>query len=245
MEVRAAATPAPLSNLPPTVFCDISPERWLASPELCVAWRILRHSYEGGDLFSALAVQKCCMPSERCSLYHTPRSRISEASKSVAQMQLALVSNRLHAFHHCTSAGSGPLAPAAAISSLLRASLDVRTAGPSKSRLHQNGGSRGRDPSCSGGYTSVKKYQIWPITTPMISSLGMEPCMKRLKAIKTHGRYGAVNTNSPKKLKRVSGFRRDQMYTSVDESGCPRNGIETNGDNAIRLVMAYRRSQEK
>jgi len=61
----------------------------------------------------------------------------------------------------------------------------------------------------------------------------------------THGRYGAVKTSSPRKLSRVSGFRRDQMYTSVDESGWPKKGIETSGEMAIRLVMAYTNSQEK
>jgi hypothetical protein len=72
----------------------------------------------------------------------------------------------------------------------------------------------------------------------MISSLGIDPCMKRLKAMRTHGKYGAVNTRSPRKLNLVSGLRRDQMYTRVDESGWPRNGMDTRGDRIIRLVMA-------
>ena len=83
----------------------------------------------------------------------------------------------------------------------------------------------------------MKKYQTCPMTTPMISSLGTVPCMTRLNPIKTQGRYGAVKTSSPRKLSLVSGLRRDQMYTSVEESGWPRKGIETRGDSAMRLAM--------
>ncbi|KAH0490261.1 hypothetical protein TgHK011_001738 [Trichoderma gracile] len=79
---------------------------------------------------------------------------------------------------------------------------------------------------------------MWPITTPMISSLGTVPCMNKLKAISTHGRYGAVKTSSPRKLSLVSGLRRDQMYTRVEDSGWPRNGIDTSGDSTIRLAIA-------
>jgi len=88
----------------------------------------------------------------------------------------------------------------------------VSSAGlPSNIRLHHIGGSNGRDPLCSGGYTSQKKYHTCPITTPIISSLGIVPWSAKLKAINTQGRYGAVKTNRPKKLNRVSGFRLDQM----------------------------------
>lgn len=83
----------------------------------------------------------------------------------------------------------------------------------------------------------MKKYQMWPITTPMISSFGTVPCITRLNPIKTQGRYGAVKTSSPRKLSLVSGFRRDHMYTSVEDSGWPRKGIETSGDRAIRNVI--------
>ena len=76
------------------------------------------------------------------------------------------------------------------------------------------------------------------MTTPIISSLGTVPCMTRLKPIRTHGRYGAPKTSSPRKLNLVSGFRRDQMYTKVDDNGWPRNGMETRGDRAMRLAMA-------
>lgn len=69
--------------------------------------------------------------------------------------------------------------------------------------------------------------------------------MKRLNAIKTQGRYGAVKTNKPTKLIRVSGLRRDQMYTRVEDSGWPRNGMETRGDSKIKLVIEYAKSQEK
>lgn len=62
--------------------------------------------------------------------------------------------------------------------------------------------------------------------------------MNRLNPIRTHGRYGAENTSSPRKLSCVSGLRLDQMYTSVDESGWPRKGSDTSGDKAIRLTIA-------
>jgi hypothetical protein len=65
----------------------------------------------------------------------------------------------------------------------------------------------------------------------------MVPCNTRLKPIRTQGKYGAVKTSKPRKLSLVSGFLRDQMYTSVEESGWPRNGIETSGDKAIRHVI--------
>jgi hypothetical protein len=47
-----------------------------------------------------------------------------------------------------------------------------------------------------------------------------------------------VKTSNPRKLRRVSGLRRDQMYTSVEESGWPRKGIETSGDRRMRLAVA-------
>lgn len=91
----------------------------------------------------------------------------------------------------------------------------------------------------------MKKYHTWPIATPIISSRGIVPCITRLNVMRTHGKYGAVNTSRPRKLNRVSGLRRDQMYTKVEERGWPRNGIDTSGDRTMRLVVAYRRSQEK
>jgi len=128
-------------------------------------------------------------------------------------------------------------AAATAISLLITSA--VSSAGlPSNIRLHHIGGSNGREPLCNGGYTSQKKYHTCPITTPIISSFGMVPWSAKLKAIKTHGRYGAVKTNRPKKLKRVSGFRLDQMYTKVEDKGWPRNGIETRGERHIRHTMA-------
>jgi hypothetical protein len=106
------------------------------------------------------------------------------------------------------------------------------------SRLHHMGGSNGLDPPCSGGYTSLKKYQTCPITTPMISSFGTVPCITKLTPISTHGRYGARKTSRPRKLMRVSGLRRDHMYTSVEDKGWPRKGMDTKGDRSNRLVMA-------
>ncbi len=73
------------------------------------------------------------------------------------------------------------------------------------------------------------------------------PCINRLNAINTHGRYGAVNTSSPRNDSRVSGFRRDQIYTSVLESALPRNGmlvVNTVLSTSNELV-AYSSSQLK
>jgi hypothetical protein len=72
----------------------------------------------------------------------------------------------------------------------------------------------------------------------MISSLGKDSCIIILNAISTHGKYGAVNTNNPRKLNRVSGFRRLQMYTRVELSGDPRNGIETSGESSSSVHVA-------
>lgn len=72
----------------------------------------------------------------------------------------------------------------------------------------------------------------------MISSFGTMPCNTRLNPINTHGRYGAVKTSKPRKLNRVSGLRLDQMYTSVEDNGCPRKGIDTNGERHMRQVVA-------
>jgi hypothetical protein len=106
---------------------------------------------------------------------------------------------------------SGAGAAATAISFRITSVVSSRGGLPSKMRRHHIGGSNGRDPLCNGGYTSEKKYQTCPITTPIISSLGIVPCTIKLKPISTHGRYGAVKTSSPKKLSLVSGLRLDQM----------------------------------
>ena len=74
--------------------------------------------------------------------------------------------------------------------------------------------------------------------TPHISSLGIVLCITRLNAIKTHGRYGAVNTSNPKKLSLVSGFLRDQMYTKVLLRDGPRKGMDSNGESARRMDVA-------
>lgn len=100
---------------------------------------------------------------------------------------------------------------AATAISLLIASAESSLGLPSNNRLHHIGGSKGREPLCSGGYTSEKKYHTWPITTPIISSFGTVPCNTKLNPINTHGRYGAVNTINPRKLNRVSGLRLDHI----------------------------------
>lgn len=70
--------------------------------------------------------------------------------------------------------------------------------------------------------------------------------MKRLKVINTQGKYGAVKTSRPRKLNRVSGFRRDQMYTSVLDNAEPRNGVDVVNELKVkRLVVAYRSNHEK
>lgn len=86
---------------------------------------------------------------------------------------------------------------------------------------------------------------LCPTITPHISSFGTVPCRTKLNAISTHGRYGAVNTSKPKKLRRVSGFRRDQMYTKLLLNAEPRNGMLSIGESASRSVVAYRSSHEK
>jgi hypothetical protein len=47
---------------------------------------------------------------------------------------------------------------------------------------------------------------LCPTTMPHISSFGSVPCMTNEKASNTHGRYGALKTNSPRKPSNVSGF---------------------------------------
>lgn len=78
----------------------------------------------------------------------------------------------------------------------------------------------------------------WPTITPQISSFGTVPCKTSENAISTHGRYGAVNTSKPKKLRRVSGFLRLQMYTKLLLSALPRNGMESKGESMRRTVVA-------
>jgi hypothetical protein len=58
-----------------------------------------------------------------------------------------------------------------------------------------------------------------------------------LNAIRTHGRYGALNTKRPKKLRRVSGFRRLQIYTRLDDNAGPRKSRERNGERIRREVI--------
>jgi len=79
---------------------------------------------------------------------------------------------------------------------------------------------------------------LCPTITPHISSFGTVPCRTRLNAISTHGRYGAVNTSRPRKLSRVSGFRRDQIYTRLLDNAEPRKGIDSRGESARRRAVA-------
>ena len=70
--------------------------------------------------------------------------------------------------------------------------------------------------------------------------------MNRLNPISTHGRYGALNTNRPRNASRVSGLRRDQMYTSVWERLWPKNGTQLVKLLRVRSeTVLYSSSQEK
>ena len=79
---------------------------------------------------------------------------------------------------------------------------------------------------------------LCPTTIPQISSFGTVLCITRLNAISTSGRYGAVNTNRPKKLSLVSGLRRAHMYTRVLLNAGPRKGIEKMGEITRRMLVA-------
>ena len=79
---------------------------------------------------------------------------------------------------------------------------------------------------------------LCPTITPQISSFGTVPCSTKLNAIKTHGRYGAVNTSNPRKLNLVSGFLLLQIYTRLLDNAEPRNGMLSIGDRASRRVVA-------
>ncbi len=79
----------------------------------------------------------------------------------------------------------------------------------------------------------------------MISSFGMVPCSSSEKPMSTHGRYGAEKTSRPRKLRRVFGSRRLQMYTRLDDSGEPRKGIDTSGDSSSSDTLAYSSSHAK
>jgi hypothetical protein len=80
---------------------------------------------------------------------------------------------------------------------------------------------------------------------PHISSFGTVPCMIKLKHRSTQGRYGALNTSSPKKLSKVSGFLRLQMYMRVLLRAEPRNAMENMGAMQRRSVEAKVSSHEK
>jgi hypothetical protein len=69
--------------------------------------------------------------------------------------------------------------------------------------------------------------------------------MMREKHKSTHGRYGALNTSSPRKLSSVSGFFRLHIYMSVLLSADPRNAMENKGAMQRRSVEAKVSSHEK
>lgn len=69
--------------------------------------------------------------------------------------------------------------------------------------------------------------------------------MIRLKASRTHGKYGALNTSNPRKLNSVSGFFRLQMYMRVLLSADPRKAMENMGAMQRRSVEAKVSSHEK
>ena len=86
--------------------------------------------------------------------------------------------------------------------------------------------------------TSRSGYSLCPTITPQISSFGTVPCNTKLNAIKTHGRYGAVNTSNPRKLNLVSGFLLLHMYTKELDKADPRKGMLSIGERASRSVVA-------
>jgi hypothetical protein len=149
-----------------------------------------------------------CFRPESCSnsfsdSYRRPHAMLNSEFISKTIIRIAMPGE------HNYRISVGPAAAATTSPSISRAPLSSGL--PSQSLTHQDGGSIGRCPSCSPGQTSAKKYQTCPTTTPSISSFGIDPCMHKLKAIRTHGSHGAVKTNIPRKLSRVSGLRRDQM----------------------------------
>jgi hypothetical protein len=80
---------------------------------------------------------------------------------------------------------------------------------------------------------------------PHISSLGTVPCMISEKASSTQGRYGALKTSRPRKLRSVSGFFRLQIYMRVLLSAEPRKAMENMGAMQRRREAEKVRSHEK
>lgn len=52
----------------------------------------------------------------------------------------------------------------------------------------------------------------------------------------THGRYGALNVKTPKKLIRMSSLRLPQTYTIINERELPRKCTLTKGATAVMNV---------
>lgn len=92
--------------------------------------------------------------------------------------------------------------------------------------------------SLSGSRGEVRDHIPCPTITPQISSFGTVPCNTRLNAIRTQGKYGAVNTSSPRKLSLVSGFRLLQMYTKLLLNAEPRKGMESRGERTSKIEVA-------
>lgn len=63
---------------------------------------------------------------------------------------------------------------------------------------------------------------------PMRSIIALLPRSTE-KDNRTHGRYGAVKANKPRKLMRTKGFLRAQTYTIINVRDDPRKCILTNG----------------
>lgn len=82
------------------------------------------------------------------------------------------------------------------------------------------------------------RYLPCPTTIPHISSLGTLPCKTSEKSASTHGSHGALNTISPRKLNRVSGFFRLQMYTNELDKADPKNAMEKTGAMLSRTIDA-------
>lgn len=74
---------------------------------------------------------------------------------------------------------------------------------------------------------------------PIKSVVALFPS-KSEKEKRTHGRYGAVNGNKPRKLMRTCSLRRPHRYTIINVSDEPRKWMLTNGATSCRNVRIKR-----
>src|SRR6201986_139067 len=81
--------------------------------------------------------------------------------------------------------------------------------------------------------------------TPQISSFGMLLCAKNPKAMKNHGKNGALKENNPKNVSSTSGFLLPRTYTRTLTNGGPRNIICIDGDRHRRNAAAKKSIHEK